>query len=183
MGRCTKTQLFRAFLIIGTVSFGGGYAMIPLIRREMVERTGWLTDDRFLDALAIAQSSPGPMAVNLSIIVGHQLLGAGGAFAATAGAVLPSVLSILLIAVFFTNLEYVPAVGRFFAGVRPAMLALIALAAWDLGVAAVKNRESLLFLALALAALILLRLHPALVMLAGLLYGLALRRDREVEKR
>ncbi|MDI6870721.1 MAG: chromate transporter [Bacillota bacterium] len=146
--------------------------MVPLIRREVVDRRGWMTDEEFLDALAVAQSAPGPIAVSTAVFIGHRVAGPAGLMAAAAGATLPSFLAILLVASFFLRLEANPWVARFFAGVRPAVLALIALAAWELASAALRDRPSL---ALALAGVVLLlafHAHPALALVGGLAAGL-----------
>ncbi|MDR2936353.1 MAG: chromate transporter [Rikenellaceae bacterium] len=119
-------ELFWSFFKIGCFTFGGGYAMIPLIRREVIERRKWVGPDEFLELLALAQTSPGPIAINTSVFVGYKRFGWRGAFTATLGTVLPSFLIILAIAVFFTDVRDNPIVGRIFKGMRPAVVALIA---------------------------------------------------------
>ena len=117
---------FRTFFKIGAVTFGGGYAMIPIIETEVVDRHKWVNKEELLDLIAIAQSTPGVFAVNISTFIGYKLRGTKGAICATAGAALPSFLIILLIAMFFHNFRSNPWVEHFFCGVRPAVVALIA---------------------------------------------------------
>ena len=104
-------QLFRTFFRISAFTFGGGYAMIPLMEREVTERNGWIAKADFLDLLAIAQTSPGPISLNTAIFVGYKTRGLSGALAALAGLVLPPFVIILLIAIFFPRIQHHPVVG------------------------------------------------------------------------
>jgi chromate transporter len=167
-------KLFQTFFLIGAFTFGGGWAMVPLIRREVVDRRGWMTDEEFLDALAMAQAAPGPIAVGTAVFIGYRVAGAAGFLAAVAGAILPSFLAILLVASFFLRFEESPRVAGFFAGVRPAVLALIALAAWELAIAALRDRLSLLLALAGVVLLFALHVHPALILVGGLTTGLLL---------
>ncbi len=123
--RHPQLQLFWSFFRIGLFTFGGGYAMIPLIQREVIDRTGWIRREEFLDLLTLAQSVPGPIAVNTSVFVGYKLHGFRGAVAALCGTVLPSFAIILLIALFFAGFRQNPVVDAAFKGMRPAVVALI----------------------------------------------------------
>ena len=93
--------MFLTFFKIGAFTFGGGFAMIPIIQKEVVENKKWIKDEEFIDTISIAQSSPGPIAVNSSIFVGYKISGFPGALICTFGTVLPSFLIILVIAVFW----------------------------------------------------------------------------------
>ena len=117
---------FKCFLKIGTFPIGGGYAMIPMIKTEIVDRKKWLTEEDFLDLMALSQSLPGIFVVNFCIYIGQRLRGLRGSLAMAAGAVLPSFVIILLIAMCFHNYNQWPAVEAVFKGVRPAVVALIA---------------------------------------------------------
>ena len=121
-----------SFAKIGTFTLGGGYAMIPLIEKEVVEKKKWLTQEEFLDSLALAQSTPGILAVNIAIFVGHKLKGIGGSIMTTLGAILPSFVMILLIALCFTNIKDNHIVQAVFKGVRPAVVALIAIPVFNM---------------------------------------------------
>ena len=120
-------QLFLTFFKIGAFTFGGGWAMISIIEKEIVDKHGWLQRDEFLDLLAIAQSLPGILAVNISVAVGDKLRGMKGSVAAALGTILPSFLIILIIAVFLTPdiIKNNAVVSKIFMGIRPAVVALI----------------------------------------------------------
>ena len=128
-------QLFLSFFKIGAFTFGGGWAMISIIEKEIVDRKGWIEREEFLDLLAVAQSLPGILAVNISVAVGDKLRGMRGATAAALGTILPSFLIILCIAIFLTpdlikNNETLSAI---FKGVRPAVVALSSARAAGIG--------------------------------------------------
>lgn len=120
-------QLFLTFCKIGAFTFGGGWAMISIIQREIVEKHKWIPLEEFLDLLAVAQSMPGILAVNISVVVGDRLRGIKGSVCAAAGTILPSFLMILAIAIFLTpdTIKNNPVVSRIFKGIRPAVVALI----------------------------------------------------------
>ncbi len=117
-------QLFLTFLQIGAVSFGGGYGMISLIR-EKVLAYGWLTEEELLNMIAVSESTPGPIAVNMATFVGSEQGGILGSALATLGVVLPSFLIILLIATLIRNFLKYKAVVAFLGGVRPCVVGLI----------------------------------------------------------
>ena len=118
-------KLFISFFKIGAFTFGGGWAMIPLIEREVVDKQNWIKREDFVDAPAIAQSLPGVLAVNISILIGNKLRGLKGCLMATLGTILPSFLIILAIAIWFVQTYDNPVVERIFKGIRPAVVALI----------------------------------------------------------
>jgi len=119
-------ELFKTFFRIGLFTLGGGYAMIPMIEEEVVNRHQWVERQELLDIIAIAQSCPGVFAVNTSIFVGYKMRGKAGAVAACAGTALPSFVIILAIAIFFRAFQDNAAIAAMFRGVRPAVVALIA---------------------------------------------------------
>ena len=119
-------KLFTTFFRIGLFTFGGGYAMIPLIEHDVVEKNCWLPKKDFVDLLAVAQSAPGVFAVNMAVFVGYRLRGVRGALAAAFGCVLPSVAIILFIALFFRRFRHIEVVNNIFMGIRPVVVALIA---------------------------------------------------------
>ncbi len=122
-------DIFFAFLKIGMFTLGGGYAMIPLVEKEVVDRKGWMDKKDFLDLLAITQAMPGVVAINMAVFVGYKIRGVKGCVVTTLGAALPSFVIILLIAIFFTGFKDNPIVERVFMGIRPAVVALIAVPA------------------------------------------------------
>ena len=119
------STIFFSFLKIGMFPFGGGYAMLPLIEQELITKRKWIEQKEFLDLLTLAQSVPGPIAVNTSVFVGYKVRGFGGAVAALLGSVLPSFVIILVIAIFFADIRHNPVVDAAFKGMRPAVVALI----------------------------------------------------------
>lgn len=118
-------KLFTTFFKIGLFSFGGGFAMIPLIQSEVIERHKWINSKDFVDMLVLAQSTPGPIAVNTAVFVGYKTAGVAGAVAATLGTVLPSFIVILLLALFFAEVRENRYVDAAFRAMRPAVVALI----------------------------------------------------------
>ena len=132
----TKTkrifQLFLTFLKIGAFTFGGGYAMIPLIQREVVDRKKWITEEDILDIVAIAESTPGPIAINSATFVGYRVAGFFGALAATLGVVLPSFAIILAISYMLQEFHHILVVQYAFMGIRSGVLALILKAMWSM---------------------------------------------------
>lgn len=120
-------QLFLSFFKIGAFTFGGGWAMISIIEKEIVDKWGWIEREEFLDLLAVAQSLPGILAVNIAVAVGDKLRGMKGAVAAAAGCILPSFMIILCIAIFLTPdlIKNNPTLSAIFKGIRPAVVALI----------------------------------------------------------
>lgn len=118
-------QLFATFFKIGAFTFGGGYAMIPLIQREVSEKRKWITDEEILEVVAIAESTPGPIAINSATFVGYKTCGFWGSFACTLGVILPSFLIILAISGILELVQDMKAVKYAFMGIRAGVLALI----------------------------------------------------------
>lgn len=142
-------QLFITFIKIGAFTFGGGYAMVPLIQRETVEKKKWINDDDILEIVAIAESTPGPIAVNSATFVGYKTAGVLGAAAATIGVVLPSFTIIYFISFVIDIFENNTAVKYAFSGVRAGVLALIIKALWTMSKKSAKNIISFIITAFA----------------------------------
>lgn len=118
-------EILWSFLKIGAFTFGGGYAMIPLIQHEVINHRRWLREGEFVELLTIAQTAPGPIALNTAVFVGYKLRGYRGALAAVLGVVIPSFLIILVVAMFFADMRDNVWVDAAFKGMRPAVVALI----------------------------------------------------------
>ena len=118
-------ELFYSFLKIGLFTFGGGYAMIPIIEREVIHRKRWIQEQEFFDLLTLAQSAPGPISLNASVFVGYKMYGYRGALAALLGVALPSFLIILIVAIFFSQIRENPIIDAAFKGMRPVVVALM----------------------------------------------------------
>ena len=142
-------QLFITFIKIGAFTFGGGYAMVPLIQRETVEKKKWINDDDILEIVAIAESTPGPIAVNSATFVGYKTAGVLGAAAATIGVVLPSSTIIYFISFVIDKFENNTAVKYAFSGIRAGVLALIIKALWTMSKKSAKNIISFIITAFA----------------------------------
>lgn len=142
-------QLFITFIKIGAFTFGGGYAMVPLIQRETVEKKKWINDDDILEIVAIAESTPGPIADNSATFVGYKTAGVLGAAAATIGVVLPSFTIIYFISFVIDKFENNTAVKYAFSGIRAGVLALIIKALWTMSKKSAKNIISFIITAFA----------------------------------
>jgi len=144
-------DLFLTFAKVGVCTFGGGYAMLPILQREVVENKGWCTDEELADYFAIGQCTPGVIAVNTATFLGSKKKGVPGGIIATLGVVFPSVVIITLIAAFLQNFAHIPAVGHAFNGVRAAVVALIASSVLKLGKTTLKNPPAVVIYAVVLA--------------------------------
>lgn len=172
--------LFLTFVKIGSFTIGGGYAMLPLIQKEVVDK-GWMTKEDFLDMFAVAQSLPGIFAVNISIFVGYKLKKIAGSVVCALGTILPSFLIILAIALFFTRIQDNIWVERVFKGLRPAVVALIAVPVFTTA-RSIKLSKKLLVIPVVSALLIwLCGVSPIYIILVagigGLLYGSFMKKD------
>ena len=145
-------ELFLTFAKIGVMTFGGGYAMIPILERELVDRRGWTTNGELMDYYAVGQCTPGIIAVNTATFVGHSVAGVPGGIIATLGVVFPSLVIICVIAGILTNFADLPAVKSAFAGIRVCVCVLIFNAVCKLWKAAVPDKAALV-LCLAVFAL------------------------------
>lgn len=125
-------EFFSTFFKIGLFTLGGGYAMIPIIEGEVVDKHHWMKREEMLDLIAVAQSCPGVFAINISIFVGYKLRQTRGALCTALGTALPSFIIILLIAMFFRQFQDNPIVASIFRGIRPAVVALIAVPTFNL---------------------------------------------------
>lgn len=178
-------KLFTTFLVIGAVSFGGGYSMIPVIEREVVWNHGWMSLPAFTDVIAVSGMSPGPIATNSAIFVGYRMAGVPGAIISTLGMVLPSLIMIVVVAAFFYKMKDSQFVKKGFYGLRPIITGLIFYAAIKFaignGVIPVNadgvNWETFGFIVIfggSLLALIRYKVHPVTVIIVAGLTGAAL---------
>ena len=168
-------RLFTTFFRIGLFTFGGGYAMIPLIEHDVVEKNAWLRREDFVDLLAVAQSAPGVFAVNMAVFVGYRLRGVWGALAAAFGCVVPSVAIILLIALFFRRFRHIEVVNNIFMGIRPVVVALIAVPVFNVAKSAKLGWGTVWIPVLSALLIVALGVSPVYVIIvagvAGFLWG------------
>ena len=165
-------KLFVQFFKIGAFTFGGGYAMIPLIQSEVVDKNKWMEAQELLDVVAIAESTPGPIAINAATYVGYKVSGLKGAIAATLGVTIPSFTIITLIAMLFTNFSDNRYVQNAFWGIRIAVLALILKAVISMYKKCPKSIISYLIMAMCFAAVAILHINVLWAILASAVIGL-----------
>ena len=164
-------ESFKTFFKIGMFTLGGGYAMIPIIEEEVVNRHRWVDKEEMLDLIAIAQSCPGVFAINISIFVGYTLRKVRGAIATALGTALPSFLIILAIAMFFHQFEDNRYIAAMFRGIRPAVVALIAVPTFNLGKSAQLNRFTMWIPVVSALLIWLLGVSPIWIIIAAGLGG------------
>ncbi|MBW4827945.1 MAG: chromate transporter [Clostridiaceae bacterium] len=161
-------NLFLSFLKIGAFTFGGGYAMIPLIEKEVIEVHGWLTAKEFIDILAVVEMTPGPVAINSATFLGYKVGGVLGSILATTAVVLPSVIIIILIAHFLSKFKNSPYVDWAFKGIRPVVLGLIVSASISVAKNAFIDFKSVIIGGVLFYLISFKKLHPILaIILAG----------------
>lgn len=165
-------RLFFTFLKIGLFSFGGGYAMLPFIQREIVDNHGWMNINEFLDIIAVSQMTPGPIAVNSSTYVGVKTLGIFGAIIATLGVALGSFVLVVLIARKLEKVKKTHILDRIFKGLRPAVLALILSSAVNVGRVSLGSFKEYILLAFVLIGSIKYKVHPIKLILLSALVGI-----------
>ncbi|MBQ8797384.1 MAG: chromate transporter [Oscillospiraceae bacterium] len=177
-------SLFCTFFKIGAFTFGGGYAMIPLIQKEAVENKGWITDDDILEIIAIAESTPGPIAINSATFVGYRTCGVLGAACATFGVVLPSFVIILAISYVLEQFQELKAVQYAFNGIRAGVLALLFKALWGMYQKSPKGWAAYVVMAAAFALTAFLKVNVLLVIIFCAVFGLvtAMLAERRVQK-
>jgi chromate transporter len=165
-------ELFLTFMKIGAFTFGGGYAMIPLIQKEVCENKKWLNEKEISDIVAISESTPGPIAINAATFVGYKTAGISGACMATLGVVLPSFLIISLISLVLTQFQSIKAVKYAFMGIRAAVLALILKALWMMFNSVKKKPFSYVIMGLSLVLTTFLKIDAVFVIIGCGLFGL-----------
>ena len=177
-------KIFSTFFKIGAFTFGGGYAMIPLIQKEAVEKRKWVTDDDILEIIAIAESTPGPIAINSATFVGYRACGVLGSALATLGVVLPSFVVILTISFVLREFQDLRAVQYAFSGIRAGVLALLFKALWGMYQKAPKGWVPYVVMAGAFLATAFLEINVLYVIIGCALFGLvtALLADRRAKK-
>lgn len=168
-------QMFITFIRIGAFTIGGGYAMIPLIQREVVQVRKWINPKEFIDMLALAQSAPGVIAINTAIFIGYKIKGIRGSIVTALGCALPSFVIILLIAMVFSNFKDNAIVERIFKGIRPVVVALIAAPLYNMAKSAGVNWKTLFIPVVAALLIWGLNISPVWVVVAaiagGIIYG------------
>lgn len=178
-------RLFTVFFKIGLFTFGGGYAMIPLIQREVVEKRKWVTDDDILEIIAIAESTPGPIAINSATFIGYKVCGFWGSFFATLGVVLPSFIIILIISNVLKEFSGLKPVRYAFNGIRAGVLALIVKSLYTMYKKVQKNAMAYIIMGVSFALTAFLNVNVLIVIIGcgitGIVYSLIAGRRLEGE--
>lgn len=164
-------NMFLTFLKIGAFTFGGGYAMIPLIEAEIVDKHNWIQKEEFLDIIVISQTFPGALAINSSIFIGYKIGGIIGAILALMGVVLPSFFIILIVAHFFLQFRNNPIIDLVFKGISAAVPMLILVAVTSLSKSINKNIANLFIVIITVIGISVLDIHPVLIILLSGIYG------------
>ena len=172
----TLLQLFAAFARVGVMTFGGGYAMIPILEREIVDRHGWATSEELMDYYAVGQCTPGVIAVNTATFVGYSVAGVPGGIIATLGVVFPSLVIITVIAGILTNFADLPAVRSAFAAIRVCVCVLIFNAVLKLWKKAVPDKATLVLFLLVFLLSIFLDISPIVFVVLCAATGIVLTR-------
>ncbi len=177
-------QIFTAFLKIGPSTFGGGYAMMATIEKEVVERRGWMKTEEMGDMVSVAGSAPGGVAVNSAAFIGYRLGGVAGAIAAVSGITLPTLAIILLLSLTYSFFKDYVKVQAALKGIHAAVVALILVAAWKMARASLFDTLTYVLAAIALAVLLLTNLSSVWLILGGPVIGMAvigIRRSRKLD--
>ena len=171
-------KMFLTFFKIGSFTFGGGYAMIPLIEEEVVKRNKWITKEEFMDVLVISQSFPGALAINASTFIGYKIGGLRGAFLGLLGVALPSFLIILIVATVFMQFRNNYYVNLAFKGISAAVPMLVLVAVVSLGKSVQKNITNLTLIIIGVIALTFFNINPIIVIVVSAIFGIVFLRKK-----
>lgn len=171
-------ELFWAFFRIGLFTFGGGYAMLPLIQREVVEVKGWAKDEEVLDFYAIGQSTPGIIAINTATFVGYKVEKVKGALAATMGMVTPSLIIIMMIAAFFSHFQDYEVVQHAFMGIRAAVCAILVNAIYKMSEKSIVDKTGIMIGAISFIFISFIDISPIFIVIGAAISGIILKYRR-----
>jgi chromate transporter len=175
-------QLFLVFFKIGAFTFGGGYAMLPLIQKEITEKQKWMKEEEILDIFAISQSVPGVISINSAIFIGRRVAGVWGAVFSALGIILPSFVIILIIAAVLVSYRQNPVIDKVFTGIRAASAALILLAAIKMGKKAITNKLGIAIAVISFALVVLADIHALWAVILGAVCGIGSHLYKERKK-
>jgi chromate transporter len=167
-------KLFLTFLKIGAFSFGGGYAVLSLIQKEVIESSGWILPEDFIDIVAIAEMTPGPIAVNSSTFVGYKVGALAGSALATLGVVLVPITVTLLVSVYYNKFKHLKQVNWIIRGIRPAVLGLIAAACIKIGKVSIVDFKGIIIALLVFLGIYKFKINPIIAILISGVLGMIL---------
>lgn len=171
-------DLFFTFCRIGGLTFGGGYAMLPMLQKEVVEKRKWATEEQIMDYYAVGQCTPGIIAINTATFIGYNNFGIKGAIAATAGIVFPSLVIIMVIAAFISNFADLSIVQNAFAGIRVAVGVLVLNAIIKLWKSGVKDWVGIVIFGVTFIVSIMFNLSPVYIVICAIIVGILASRKR-----
>lgn len=181
LGMRELLDLFLIFARMGAFTFGGGYAMLPIIQREIVEKRGWASHEEVMDYYAIGQVTPGIIAVNTATFIGYKLRGVVGGIVATAGMVFPSIIIITIIAMFFQQFAHYAIVQHAFAGIRIVVVALVIQTTYEMAKKAVVDKVTGAVFGIGLILMIILPISPVWFVVGAALVGIVVGKKKEVK--
>lgn len=176
-------KLFLVFFKIGLFTFGGGFAMVPAIKREAVDVHGWVTEDEVMDCIAIGQSLPGVFSINSATFIGNRVKGLPGAVVACAGVTLPAFFAILIILVFLGKIEDNPYVLGALEGIKAASVALILVTVWNMGKTILKNAAAVVLSLISFLMIAVFGVNAVWAILFGAAWGYVAYRIRVFRER
>ncbi|WP_219723253.1 chromate transporter [Bacillus sp. Marseille-P3661] len=172
-------EIFISFLKIGPVTFGGGYAMIPLIEREVVTKKKWLKIEDVSDVFALAESVPGAIAINSATFIGHRIAGTRGAICAMFGVLLPTFFTVITLSMLFFSLQGNPHLESAFMGIRASIVALIVFAGIKISKTAIFDKSTFALMAVMLIILLFVHIHPVMIIISGAILGVGIIKLKE----
>jgi Chromate transport protein ChrA len=172
-------QLFSVFVRIGPSTFGGGYAMMPVIEREVVEKRKWIAEKDLADIVSLAGSAPGGVGVNAAAFIGYRKAGIPGAAMAVVGVTLPTFIIVIVLSLFYLKFQDNPKLEAALKGVHGAVVALIVMAAYRMAKAAIFDKATAVLAALAVLTLLVFPVTPLIIVAAGIVMGIILIRAKE----
>ena len=165
--------LFVAFAKVGILGFGGGHSMIPLIQVEVVNNYKWLTIGEFTDALAMANSLPGPITTKMSLLVGYKVAGIAGGGVSVLGLLAPSSILMIVLAALYLRYKDLPAVKGLLMGVRPVVVALLVMVIYNIFPSSITSWHTALITVISFCVIVFFNVHPALLIAGAALFGMA----------
>lgn len=171
-------QLFWTFMKIGPVTFGGGYAMIPLLEKEIVQKRKWINNKEILDIFAVVESIPGAIAINSATFIGYRVGGGKGAIASLIGIVIPSFTIVVILSLSYQIMKGNPFIDAAFEGIRAAIVALIIYAAIKIGKTAVIDKTTIIIVGITVLVLLFVAVHPVVIILSGIIVGIVISKIR-----
>lgn len=169
-------ELYIAFFKVGAITFGGGYAMLPMLQKELADKKKWTTNEELLDYFAVGQCTPGVIAVNTATFIGYNLAGVLGAFVAVLGMVSPSLIIISIIAKFVTQFSHLEWIQNAFSGIRVAVAVLVLQAVIKMWKSGIKDKIGAVVFLITFSVCLLFSFSPVYIVIAAIVFGIAVKK-------